>query len=63
MIVFFKLGWDTVESSMYIVEQLEAFFNVVKSPIDWEPARCICDFFLLRPFWIADLDFSMNIVV
>ena len=46
-----------------MVEQLDAFLRVVKSPRDWEPARCICDFFLLIPLMMACFDFSMNMVV
>ena len=37
-------------SSMYIVEQDEAFFSVIKSPRDDELASCICDRFRTIPF-------------
>ena len=48
-IVFFRLGWDTVESSMYIVEQELDFLRVRNSPNDWEGAICSWLRFLTRP--------------
>ena len=45
-----------------MVEQLDAFFRVVKSPIELELANIIWDFFRTIPFLMDCLDFSMNMV-
>ena len=47
--VFFKLGWDTVESSMYIVEHELDFLITLNSPLERELASCIWLRFLTRP--------------
>ena len=50
LIVFLRLGWETVLSSIYIVEHEEAFFNVMKSPRELELANCIWERFRTIPF-------------
>jgi len=48
-IVFFRLGWETVESSIYIVEHELDFLSVRNSPRDLDGAICNWLRFLTRP--------------
>ncbi len=60
LIVFFKLGWETVESSMYIVEQELDFLMTRSSPFERELANCIWLRLRTRP---SEMKLIINLTV